>query len=88
MRLDPDATSADLAEAKRDGVQPGSERANGLVHRHRAGIQRFYDCPGEMHVRLAQMYVADERFRRYYDDVDPGLTRFVHDIVVAAYWRG
>jgi MerR family transcriptional regulator, thiopeptide resistance regulator len=30
------------------------------------------------------MYLADERFTRYYDDVEPGLAQFVHDIVVAS----
>jgi hypothetical protein len=28
------------------------------------------------------MYLADERFTRYYDDVEPGLAQYVHDIVV------
>ncbi len=31
---------------------------------------------------LVEMYQADERFARYYDDVEPGLARFLHDIVV------
>jgi hypothetical protein len=31
------------------------------------------------------MYLADDRFTRYYDDVEPGLAQFVHDIVVASY---
>jgi DNA-binding transcriptional MerR regulator len=30
-------------------------------------------------------YLADERFTRYYDDIEPGLAQFVHDIVVASY---
>lgn len=78
-----DALVAELAQAKRDGVQPGSERANDLAARHRAGIERFYDCSDEMHVNLVQMYLTDERFTRFYDDAEPGLTQFVHDIVVA-----
>jgi len=36
---------------------------------------------------LAQMYLADERFTRYYDDVEPGLAQYVHDIVVASIDR-
>jgi hypothetical protein len=31
------------------------------------------------------MYLADERFTRYYDDVEAGLAQFVHDIVSASY---
>jgi MerR family transcriptional regulator, thiopeptide resistance regulator len=56
-----------------------------LAQRHRAGIEQFYDCSEEMHICLAQMYLADERFTRYYEDVEPGLAQFVHDIVVVAY---
>ncbi|WP_445278025.1 TipAS antibiotic-recognition domain-containing protein, partial [Streptomyces sp. DSM 41033] len=26
--------------------------------------------------------LADERFTRYYDDIEPGLAQFVHDIIV------
>jgi DNA-binding transcriptional MerR regulator len=79
-----DALLADLAQAKRDGVSPGSAQANELAARHRASIDRFYDCGDEMHRNLVAMYVADERFTRYYDDVEPGLAQFLHDIVVAS----
>ncbi len=67
------------------GVEPGSPPANELAARHRASIERYYDCGEEMHRCLAQMYLADERFTRYYDDVEPGLAQFLHDIVVASY---
>jgi MerR family transcriptional regulator, thiopeptide resistance regulator len=33
---------------------------------------------------LLEMYVADERFTWYSDDVEPGLAQFVRDIVVAS----
>ena len=85
IKAEGDALLSDLARAKRDGVEPGSEAANALAARHRASIERFYDCGDEMHRNLAQMYLADERFTRYYDDVEPGLAQFVHDIVVARY---
>jgi len=83
IKAEGDALLAALAQAKRDGVAPGSERADDLAERHRASIARYYDVDDAMHVCLAQMYLADERFTRYYDDVEPGLAQFVHDIVVA-----
>jgi MerR family transcriptional regulator, thiopeptide resistance regulator len=85
IKADNDALLEALAQAKRTGVEPGSEQANDLAARHRASIERYYDCGAEMHVGLAQMYLADERFQSYYDDVEPGLAQFVHDIVVASY---
>jgi hypothetical protein len=30
------------------------------------------------------MYVADERFRRTFDEVQPGLAQYVHDAILAA----
>ncbi|CRZ17502.1 MerR family transcriptional regulator [Mycolicibacterium neworleansense] len=82
IKSEGDRLLADLAAAKRSGVEPGSVPAGRLAARHRAGIERFYDCSDDMHVCLAQMYLADERFTRYYDDVEPGLAQFVHDIIV------
>ncbi len=36
-----------------------------------------------MHRSLADMYVADERFRAHYEAVAPGLAQYVHDAVHA-----
>jgi DNA-binding transcriptional MerR regulator len=83
VKAEGDALLADLVRAKRAGVAPGSPAANDLADRHRASIARFYDCSDEMHVCLAQMYLADDRFTRYYDDAEPGLAQFVHDVIVA-----
>jgi MerR family transcriptional regulator, thiopeptide resistance regulator len=82
IKADGDALLAALAEAKRDGVEPGSAQANELAARHHASIERFYDCGDEMHRTLVEMYLDDKRFTRYYDDVEPGLAQFLHDIVV------
>jgi MerR family transcriptional regulator, thiopeptide resistance regulator len=87
IKAEGDALVDALAQAKRGGVQPGSVEANELAARHRASIERFYDCGDEMHRNLVEMYLADERFTRYYDDVEPGLAQFVHDIVVASINR-
>jgi MerR family transcriptional regulator, thiopeptide resistance regulator len=85
IKTDGDALLEALAQAKRAGVAPGSVEANEHAARHRASIEQFYDCSDGMHRNLVEMYLADERFTRYYDDVEPGLAQFVHDIVVASY---
>lgn len=84
IKAEGDALVADLAQAKREGVAPGSAEANELAARHRASIERFYDCGDEMHRNLVEMYLTDERFISYYDDFEPGLAQFLHDIVVAS----
>ncbi|GAS90929.1 MerR family transcriptional regulator [Mycolicibacterium brisbanense] len=88
IKSEGDALLADLAAGKRAGVVPGSSDADALAARHRASIARFYDVGDEMHVCLAEMYLADDRFTRYYDDVEPGLAQFVHDIIVASVHEG
>jgi DNA-binding transcriptional MerR regulator len=85
IKAEGDALLEALAQAKRGGVKPGSAEANELAARHRSSIERSYDCDDEIHRNLVEMYLADERFTRYYDDVEPGLAQFVHDIVVASY---
>jgi DNA-binding transcriptional MerR regulator len=84
IKAEGDALLADLAHAKRGGVEPGPAEANELAARHRASIERFYHCGDEMQRNLVEMYLADERFTRYYDDVEPGLAQFVHDIVITS----
>ncbi|HEY0808255.1 MAG TPA: MerR family transcriptional regulator, partial [Pseudonocardiaceae bacterium] len=83
IKAEGDALLGALAQAKRDGAKPGSAEANALAARHRASIERFYDCGDEMHRNLVEMYLADERFTRYYDAAESGLAQFLHHIVVA-----
>ncbi|MGX9295964.1 MerR family transcriptional regulator [Tsukamurella sp. MT6.1] len=78
-----DEVNAAFADALARGVQPGSAEANELAERHRAGIERFYDCDHALQACIAEMYVADERFTKYYEEIAPGLARFVRDVVVA-----
>lgn len=73
-----------LVEAKRRGLPPGSPEAMELVERHRLHIGRwFYECSPEMQRGLGQMYVADPRFKKRYDDLEPGLAEFVRDAIEA-----
>lgn len=36
----------------------------------------------QAHAGLAEMYLADDRFRAYYDEVAPGATQFLHDALM------
>ena len=72
---------ADLFAARAPADGPDAAAA---VRAHREHISRwFYDCSPQMQRGLAEMYVADDRFRRNYDDRAPGLAQYVHDAVVA-----
>lgn len=83
IKAEADALESRLADAMRRGVEPGSAEANELAEAHRAGIEKFYDCSYEMQVCLGDMYVADPRFARHYDDVAPGLAVFLREVIRA-----
>lgn len=44
---------------------------------------RFYDTSPEFHRNLADMYIADPRFTKTYEDIRPGLAQYVRDAIHA-----
>ncbi|MGW0392957.1 MerR family transcriptional regulator [Streptomyces sp. NPDC003042] len=66
------------------GEPADGERAMDLAEEHRQQITaRFYDCSYEIHTGLGEMYVADERFKEFYDSVKPGLAEHLRDAILA-----
>ncbi len=89
IKSEDDAIRADFADAMARGVSADSAEAAAIAERHRRHISdRFYECAPEFHRCLAEMYVADDRFRANYDDVAPGLAHYVHDAIMANADRG
>ncbi len=55
-----------------------------LAEEHREFISRSsFDCTPETHTCLGDMYVQDERFTAYYEQIRPGLARYLRDAIVA-----
>ena len=78
------ANSNAFVVAMTEGVDADSEQAMDLAEDARAQITKwFYDCSYEIHRGLAQMYLADPRFTKTYEDIAPGLARYVHDAIIA-----
>jgi MerR family transcriptional regulator, thiopeptide resistance regulator len=78
------ANGSAFVAAMNDGVAADSEQAMDLAEGARAQITKwFYDCSYEIHRGLAQMYLADPRFTRTYEDIAPGLAQYVHDAIIA-----
>lgn len=78
-----EALEIDLANAMREGVVPGSERANALAERHRTSIDRWFDTTYAKQVLIARGYVADSRFTAYYDKRESGLAAWIKEIIDA-----
>ena len=72
-----------LAQALASGEAPDSDTAMDLAEQHRAAIEQFYACSYSMHRGLGDMYLADERFTRTYEDVAPGLAQWLRDAIHA-----
>ena len=54
------------------------------AEQHRLHIHdRFYDLDHTFHRGLADMYVADPRFTKTYEDIAPGLAAYVRDAIHA-----
>jgi DNA-binding transcriptional MerR regulator len=73
-----------LASLMAAGEPADGAAARAAAEQHRLQItRRFYECSRTMHRGLAEMYLADERFRKSYEQVAPGLASYVHDAIVA-----
>lgn len=84
IRAEVTAINQDFLAAMRAGEPAGSARAMDVAERHRQHIAaRFYECGYGMHTGLAELYLADQRFGRNYDDMAPGLAQYVHDAIIA-----
>jgi hypothetical protein len=61
---------------------PASELAQKAADLHREWLSYSWNSDSkEAHAGLAQMYVADEKFTKYYDKEQPGLALFLRDAI-------
>ena len=58
------------------------QKVQNLIERQHVGIEIFYTCSTEKYKGLAEMYITDPRFTKYYEDIAPGLAQFVHDAIL------
>jgi DNA-binding transcriptional MerR regulator len=78
MRQEAERIERRLARAHAGGVPADAPEAMDAAEEHRQHIGRwFYDCSREMHAGLADLYEADPRFARHYDDRAAGLAVYV-----------
>ncbi|MBC9822400.1 MerR family transcriptional regulator [Terrabacter sp. MAHUQ-38] len=84
VKAEMEAVGAAFVAAKRSGEPATSEAAMDAAEQHRRHINdRFYDIDHDFHRGLADMYVADPRFTKTYDDQEPGLAAYVRDAIHA-----
>jgi MerR family transcriptional regulator, thiopeptide resistance regulator len=86
VRLKAEAAAATnaMVDALKAGLPADSVQAMHGAEAHRRQISDwFYDCSYEIHVGLAEMYIADPRFTATYEKIAPGLAKYVHGAILA-----
>lgn len=84
IRAEKEEIAAGFAELLHAGESASGERARALAERHRQHISRwFYPCSPEMHRRLGDTYVSDQRFARNYERLAEGLSVYVREAIAA-----
>jgi DNA-binding transcriptional MerR regulator len=84
VKAEMDATNSAFASAMADGEPATSDRAMDAAEQHRLHIHnRFYDLTHEFHRGLGDMYLADPRFTKNYEDIRPGMAQYVRDAIHA-----
>ena len=71
-----------LKEAVLAGIKPDSEEAGRIVLLHKEWLgMTWKQYTEEAHRAIANMYIADERFKLYYDQEVPGCAKFLEEAV-------
>ena len=84
VKQEADAVNAAFVAALRSGEPASGEAAMDAAEQHRRHIHdRFYDLDHTFHRGLADMYVADPRFTKTYEDIAPGLAAYVREAIHA-----
>ncbi|MEU4550769.1 DNA-binding transcriptional MerR regulator [Micromonospora violae] len=66
------------------GAPADGPEAMDLAEEHRQIISRwFYECSYEVQTGLADMYMADERFTAYFENIAAGLAAYLHEAIHA-----
>ncbi|MGP3987844.1 MerR family transcriptional regulator [Streptomyces sp. 3N207] len=84
LRREMDEIHRAIADRMAAGDAPEAPAVTDLAEQHRLFISRTsYGCDHEMHTRLGEMYVQDERFTATYEAIRPGLAQYMRDAIAA-----
>ncbi len=84
FKTESEQIGTDAARLMDEGVPPDDPRAMDVAEQARLQIDTwFYPCSHEMHVGLAEMYIADPRFTATYEKMREGMAQWWHDAILA-----
>ena len=83
-RLESDQAIQMMIRVMLGGEPADSDAAIAAARAHQDAISHwYYECSDEIHLSLADMYVADARFTQYFESRQRGLSQFLHDAIAA-----
>ena len=74
---------ANLVRAVQKRLPPTSQEAQALVEEHRKVLSKFFPVSPTIHYLISRSYVADERFRQYYESQQEGLAQWLADAIAS-----
>jgi MerR family transcriptional regulator, thiopeptide resistance regulator len=84
IKAEKEAAGVSFVAAMDAGLRATSEEAMDAAEQSRLHIQKwFYDITPEFHRNLGDMYIADPRFTKTYEDIKPGMAQYVRDAIHA-----
>lgn len=89
MKQEEEAYKAALRRAAASG-DPAGEDARETVRLHAAWLAHYWPqgaVTAQSHIGMAEMYVQDERFAAYYEEIAPGGAAFLKKAVKAYYQK-
>lgn len=84
IKAENDAITARFAALMAAGVSADAPEAMDVAEQHRQHMtQRYFTCSRELHAQISELNVTDDRYALLYENVAPGLARYVRDASVA-----
>lgn len=80
--LEMEEATSQLLKAFQNNLSANSPQSIAAAEAHRLSISNWwYECDYQMHKNLADMYLADSRFTKNYEDRATGFAQYVHDAI-------
>jgi MerR family transcriptional regulator, thiopeptide resistance regulator len=84
IKTEMEATGTAFVAVIDAGLPATSQEAMDAAEQSRLHIEKwFYDITPEFHRNLGDMYIADPRFTKTYEDIRPGMAQYVRDAIHA-----
>ena len=72
----------DISNQMLNGKSFKSPETQAKIEKYFQYMQNFYECTPQIFQGLAEMYVSDQRFTKYYEDIKPNLASYISQAMI------